>query len=320
MDSKVNEIVKHLANKQNRNIAIATHDGPDGDAIGCLAALEQALKKLNKNIDILLQNRISQNYSKIIGEHRVNKIFIPPHGKMYDLIILVDCSTINRTINDIRKMTKFLIVIDHHYGFKPFGNLYYYEKAASTGIILYNIIKKLVPIDESIATSLYLTIRSDTGCFKNNNTDVRAHEIAAELLFKGANISIINEIYENRTLSFIKLLGHSLSNVYYDSQYKITYLVVRQEQIKISQSNYEEASMLIDYIRNISDTDIAFLFIESNDIVKVKARSRNKNVAEILTHFNGGGHQNASGATIYDDIYNAVESVLNYTKACINKS
>lgn len=276
--------------------------------------------KLNKNVDIILQNRVSSCYSNIIGENRVNKIFIPPQGRIYDLVILVDCSDPNRTIDNIRKMAKFVICIDHHYGARPFGNLYYYEKAASTGIIIYNIIKRLVPITEDIANALYLTIRSDTGSFKNNNTDFRAHEVAAELIFKGANINLVNEIYENKSLSLIKLLGNTLANTYFDPQYKIAYLTVSQEQIKLSNSNYEEATMLIDYIRGINDSDITFLFIESHDGIKIKARSKYTNVSEILSYFNGGGHLTAAGAVIYNDIYSAVELILCYTKEYINKT
>lgn len=321
MNSKVNEIIGILTNKRNRNIVIAMHNNPDGDAIGSAVALEKTLLKLNKNVDIILQNRISPCYSKIIGENRVNKIYIPPMGRIYDVLIIVDCSDLNRTIENVRKIAKFVVVIDHHFGAKPFGNIYHYEKAASTGIIIYNIIKRMVTIDEDIANALYLTIRSDTGSFKNSNTDVKAHEIAGELIFKGANINLINEIYENKTLSFIKLLGNTLTDICYDQQYKITHLSVRYEQIKKSNSNYEEASMLIDYIRGVNNSDITFLFIESNDAVRIKARSRYTNVAEILSNFNGGGHPTAAGAIVYsDDVYTVSDKIIKYTKEYINNN
>lgn len=319
MNDKINEIIFQMRNKNNRNIAIAMHNSPDGDAIGSAVALEKTLLKLGKNVDIILQNRVSPCYSKIIGDNRVNKIFIPPQGRVYDLLILVDCSDPERTIDNIRRMAKFVIVIDHHYGARPFGNIHYCEKAASTGIIIYNIIKRLVPIDETIANALYLTIRSDTGNFKNSSTDVKSHEVAAELLFKGADINLINEIYDTKTLSLIKLLGQTLTDTYYDSQYKITYLSVRYEQIKKANSTYEEAGMLIDYIRNINNTEITFLFIESNDGVRVKARSKYINVSEILSYFNGGGHPTAAGAIFYgDDVYSVSEKIIRYAREYIN--
>jgi phosphoesterase RecJ-like protein len=168
---------------------------------------------------------------------------------------------------------------------------------------------------------LYLTIRSDTNSFKNNNTDSKAHEIASELLFKGANLQLINDIYDNKTLSLLRLMGYSFANIYYDRQYKIVYLIIRMDQIKKAQSNYEEASMLIDYIRGINDVEIAFLFLESSDDnVRIKARSKSVNVSEIMSQFDGGGHPTAAGTMIYcDDIYKVVENVILCAKKYIDK-
>jgi len=33
INDKVNEIIKHLTNKYNKNIAIAMHNGPDGENV-----------------------------------------------------------------------------------------------------------------------------------------------------------------------------------------------------------------------------------------------------------------------------------------------
>lgn len=314
-----NKIIKVLTNKYIKNVAIAMHNNPDGDAIGSAVALEKTLLKLGKNVDIILQSKISSGYSKIIGENRVNKTFIPHQGKMYDLVILVDCADLARTVDNIKKLGKTFIVIDHHYGCKPIGDIYLYERAASTGIIIYKIIKRIVPIDQEIANALYLTIRSDTGSFKNSSTDSKAHEVASELLFRGADIHLINEIYENKSLSLLRLMGETFPDINYDSKYKIIYLTVRREQIKKANSTYEEVGMLIDYIRGAEGSDIVFLFIEGYDNVRIKARSKYTNVSEILSYFNGGGHPTAAGAIVYDDdIYKVVETTICYTKEYIN--
>ena len=315
----INQIINKINDKNVRNIAIISHSGPDGDSICSQQALMLTLKKLGKKVDVVIQNPISKGYSKIIGEDKVEKIIIPSKYKMYDLVFLLDCSEYSRTLNGIDKMGKCLIVIDHHYGMKPIGNIYLYEKACSTGAILYKIIRRLVPITEEIATCLYLTIRSDTGSFKNNNTDVRSHEIAADLLSRGADIQLINEIYESRTMSFLKLLGKTLKNVKYDLNYKYIYLTITVDDVQDSDSSYEEASILIDYIRNIEDMDISFLFIEGYNNIRIKARSKKTNVNEILLNFNGGGHANAAGALVYsNDLYRVIDGVINYTEEYID--
>jgi phosphoesterase RecJ-like protein len=314
------QVISKILDNRNRNIGIVMHNSPDGDCIGSAVALENCLLKLNKHVDLIIQNRIPIEYSKIIGENRVNKIFIP-QNKYYDVVFLVDCADPERTIDNVSNMARCLITIDHHYGVKPFGDIYLYEHEAATGIIIYKIIKSLSPIDADIANALYLTIRSDTNSFKNNNTDSKAHEIASELLFKGANLQLINDIYDNKTLSLLRLMGYSFANIYYDRQYKIVYLIIRMDQIKKAQSNYEEASMLIDYIRGINDVEIAFLFLESSDDnVRIKARSKSVNVSEIMSQFDGGGHPTAAGTMIYcDDIYKVVENVILCAKKYIDK-
>ena len=315
----INQIINKINDKKVRNIAIATHTNCDGDSIGSQEALRLTLEKLGKKVDLIIHSHISKGYSKIVGENKVDKIMIPSIQKFYDLVFLLDCSEYSRTINNIDKIGKFLIVIDHHYGMKPIGNIYLYEKACSTGAILYKIIRRLVPITEEIATCLYLTIRSDTGSFKNNNTDVRSHEIAADLLSHGANIQLINEIYETRSMSFLKLLGRVLKSIKYDNHYKYIYVTITVEDVQESNSNYEEASLLIDYIRNIEDVDISFLFIEGYNNIRIKARSKKTNVNEILLNFNGGGHANAAGALVYSsDLYRVIDNIINYTEEYVN--
>lgn len=314
------EIINRLSNKRVKNVAIAMHNSPDGDCVGSAVALEKTLLKLGKQVDIILHNRINTCYAPIIGKERVGKLFIPPLTKIYDILILVDCSDPNRTVDNIKKRAKFIITIDHHYGSNPFGDIFLYEHAASTGMIIYKIAKTLVPIDEEIANALYLTIRSDTCSFKNNNTDLKAHEVAGELLFSGANLQLINEIYENRSLSMIRLMGYTLADIMFDRQYKIVYLIVRVDQIKKAQSTFEEASQLIDYIRGVEGAEIAFLFLEGKDNVRIKARSKTTNVSEIMAEFNGGGHPTASGAMLYsDDVYSVAEKVVTHTKKYINE-
>lgn len=313
------QIIKKLTQKNVKTVGIAMHNSPDGDAIGSAVALEKSLLKIGKKVDIIIQSKISSSYSKIIGEHRVNKIMIPPVGKTYDVVILVDCADQERTVDDIFELSKFVIVIDHHYGCEPIGDIYLYERAASCGMIIYKIVKMISPIDQDIANALYLTIRSDTSSFKNNNTDTKAHEAAGDLLFQGANLQIINEIYDNKPISLLRLMGYTFAHIIFDRQYKIIYLIVGQDEIKKAQSTYEEASTLIDYLRGVDGAEIAFLFMEGNNNVRVKARSKYTNVAEIMTNFEGGGHPNAAGALVWsDDIYSVAESVVRRAKEHIN--
>ena len=153
-------------NKHIKNIAITTHLSPDADAMGSVIALALALQTLNKNIDIIIPS-----YSSIFNLLTKNINIIKNTKKVYDLCILVDCSSYERTIN-LNNISNFLIVIDHHNNKTLIGNLYYNVSLASTTMIIFEfLIDSNINITPEIATALYLGIFGDTSGFSNSNTD-----------------------------------------------------------------------------------------------------------------------------------------------------
>lgn len=314
------KIIRKVQNKSVRSIAIVMHNKPDGDCIGSAVALEESLKMIGKHtVDLIIHEKINQKFSSIIGEKRVNRIIKSPEGRKYDLLFMIDFSNPNRTSVDVKKISKYIIVIDHHINNKSFGDICLIENVSATGILIYNIIKKITPITPSIANAIYLSIRSDTGSFKNPNTDSLSHYIASKMLHFGASIETINNIYETRTKEFVHLMGLSLSHVQYDEKYKIAYLIVLRKTIKSSNVLDEEVSFLIDQIRGIKDIDIVYLFVEGIKNIRISARSKKTPVNHIMSYFGGGGHEKASGCAIDDqDIFDTAQKVINKTKEFID--
>jgi phosphoesterase RecJ-like protein len=311
-----------LMDKKNRDIAIVMHDKPDGDAIGSAVALEEALKKIGKrNVDLIIHNKINSRFSPVLGENRVNKVLIPRFSKKYDILIMVDFSDPNRTVDNVRCLSNYIMVLDHHIFNKPFGDLYICKKVAATGVLVYELIKMITNFNSIMANALYLTIRSDTSSFRNPNTDSKSHFIASRLIDYGASIEKINSIYETRDVSFIYLMGNTLSNVKIDKKYRIAYLSVKRENVKKSGCLDEDVSFLIDVIRGIKDTDITFLFMEGIGNIRVSARSKSTPVNNILSNFSGGGHSKAAGCAIDNvSLEEAVNLVLKKTRDYIDSN
>jgi phosphoesterase RecJ-like protein len=306
----------------NNSFLLMAHNSPDGDALGSLIALEEVFKKLNKDVFVVLQNKVPNHYASIVGKKRVNKVIVPK--KYYDVLIVLDCSDIDRIYEEALNCADRKIVIDHHisnYVIKNIFDIIYIDDVSSTGMILYEIIKILENktdknlLDSFIATCLYLTIRSDTGNYQNNSTNFESHYISSKLLEYNADITTVNQIYKNRDFSLLKLMGICFQSIYVDYNYKLLYLIVHKEDIKKAGSTYEEASNLIDYIRNINGVDTYLLFLEDNNNVKIKARSDTKDVAKVMNVFNGGGHIGAAGAVIYgNNVYNISNRVISEFK------
>lgn len=315
-----NKIIEKIKDPKIKNVAIVMHNNPDGDCIGSSVALEEVLKSYNKKVDIIMHNKVSKVFAPIIGKNRVDKFFIPYEDKIYDLTFMIDVSDFNRTYHDIRRISKQIVIIDHHIVSKqPKVNVYLNEHDASTGITIYKFIKFISPISSKIATALYLTIRSDTGNFKNSNTNSKVHEIAAELLLLGADIHCINAIYDDKSLNYLSLLSTVLPDIKIDKQYKIAYLIISKSSILNAKSNMKEAGMVIDLIKNIEDIDICFLLIENIDHVIIKGRSKYTNIISIFEEIGGGGHENSTGCLVYsDDVYRTKERLLQITKDYID--
>lgn len=315
-------IIKLIKSKYVKNIAIIMHDNPDGDCIGSAVALEEALKKNNKRVDIVLQTKIPKKFSPIIGDNRVEKYFFPHNEKRYDLAFVLDVSDFNRTFYDIKYMANKIVIIDHHLVNKtPKVDFYLNENDSSTGITVYKLIKQLTPITKTIATAIYLTIRDDTGNFKNANTTSQAFLIASELMLNGADVQLINSIYDYKSLSYINLLTNVLNNIKINKEYKLLHLIISKNDIKMSNSNMKEAGLVIDLLKTVENIDVCLLFIEGNSNITIKARSKEYNVNSIMSELGGGGHKNASACVIpSDDIYITRDNVIKkFIKEMSNK-
>jgi len=71
-----------------------------------------------------------------------------------------------------------------------------------------------------------------------------------------------------------------------------------REQFGLS---FEEACSAISYLDGIRGCLIWLAFIEAEDSIRVRLRSRFLAINTVAEHFRGGGHACASGATVYDD-------------------
>jgi phosphoesterase RecJ-like protein len=321
MESTLKKIVDKLQDEQVDTVAIVMHNKPDGDSIGSAIALEEVLIGLDKKVDLIIHNKIPSRFAPIVGENRVDKVMLPKKGKKYDLLIMVDFADPERTIKGVRYLAKFVIVLDHHQSSKQFGNLYLCKDEAATGIIVYDIISRITKITPKIANAIYMSIVSDTTGFRNGATNQKAHLISAKMLSFGANIDIVNSIFDSKTLSYMMLIGEVMTDIEFDNDYKICYLVVTRDKIDASGATGEEVASLIEQIRWVKNAEIAYLFIEGIHNVRISARSKTTPVNKILEYFGGGGHMLAAGCAVDGGyIHTVSHEVLSYTRKFIDNN
>lgn len=323
-NNTLNEIADIL--HKHNNFIISSHIHLDGDALGSEIALFAMLKQLKKNVKIINQDNTPEIYQflpyaqEIISSKDISKdsyFDIEPET----VLIALDSSNLDRIgeINIDFKKVDFIINIDHHPSNNLFGKYNYINsKASSVGEILYSLCKKIkCTINQNIAVALYTAIITDTGSFRYTNTKAKTFQIASDLVKNGVNpANISNHIYNNNNPSTIKLLGKALNELVIDSSSKIAWTFITREMLNSIQARDEDVEGIVDKILSIKNIQVSVFFREAeNGFIKVSFRSRGKfNVDYFARLFGGGGHHNAAGCNIKDNLNDAMTEVITKLK------
>jgi phosphoesterase RecJ-like protein len=294
-------------------IFIASHVNPDGDNIGSIIALGLALKKLKKNVRVIKTDEIPTDYLFL----PFIDIIQPYEASDIDLLIVLDCGDIDRLgkYKSLLNKAKTIINIDHHISNTKFGTLNIVDdKAAATGELIYDLLKNMsIEIDKDIATCLYAAISTDTGSFMYDSVTSRTHKIIASLIETGIDKSNINiKLYQSRSIERTNLFIKSFSTLKTYHNNRIAVVKVTQSMLNKSNAKMEDTEGIISFIRDIDTVEVACLLKEyKENEIKVSLRSkRTVDVSKICSKFNGGGHIRAAGCTIYDNIFNAENKIV----------
>lgn len=282
--------------KNSTNIAIVTHESPDGDAIGSSTAMYLILKKLNKEADLIIKE-----YSNVFNVVNVlSKSIREPRNINYDLVIVVDSAKIERVNEaDIIKKAKNVINIDHHISNNLFGTYNIVEGGSPACCqVLINLFKDLgITIDKEIATSLLVGIITDTNGFRNQSTNKETLIDVANMLDLGVNLSeIYMKVLSTNTLSQFELKKIADNRLEFFENGKIAFTYITEEDKRRVNAQIGDHEGIVDVGRCIEGVEVSIFLHEKDGMYKVSLRSNSYvNVSEIGLMFNGGGHFYASG-------------------------
>ena len=147
--------------------------------------------------------------------------------------------------------------------------------------------------------------------------------LIAELIDKGANITKVHRlIYDANSINKLKLLGFSISKrLNFLDEYNVAYFVLTRNDLKRFKYKQGDTEGLVNYALSIKNVNMASIIIEQKDMVKFSFRSIGKfSVNELAKeHFNGGGHKNASGGRLDENLNVALDKFLKIIKKNKNK-
>lgn len=305
---KISELINKAKNYET--VYITGHKNPDGDCIGASIALCRIFENAGIKSKIYL-TEIVDTYSYIGGDDMIT--LDTPSAT--DLLILVDVSGFDR-IGGIGKLADeaYTIIIDHHINDNPKGDENYIRPdMSSTCEFLYSMIDDFSLVDEMVATALYTGIIYDTAGFKHSNTKKSTLLACADLLDFGVNSEdiMIKVMYEKPFLSF-KAESVAFERLYLalDGRIAVTYLTY--EDFKKYGLHKGHTDRIVNYIGDVKGTKGAlFVYPISRDMHKVSFRSKGfVNMSEVAGVFGGGGHKNASGASIVGNMDYCIDVAL----------
>ncbi|MBN2407156.1 MAG: bifunctional oligoribonuclease/PAP phosphatase NrnA [Elusimicrobia bacterium] len=298
---------------------ITWHARPDGDAIGGGLALNHVLRNMGVKTDIISPTEPPGNLF-FLNDIASIKTGLP-HEK-HDILVILDCSDTTRLegIEKLLEQADLIINIDHHQLNHNFGDINYIRSDSSSVCeMITNIIIALdVDIEYELAQMIYTGILTDTNRFQEQNTTVRSHLIAAELIRELVSpVKIASLIYGNKELNTLKLTSRAIEAIRLSPSGKIGYIRVSPEMFFETETSNEDLEGIINYARNIKGVEVGILFrrIDNLNGIKVSFRSKGKvDVAEIARAFSGGGHHNAAGCFISGDLDTVINKVLRFTE------
>lgn len=308
-------------------VMITMHQQPDADALGSAMGLCLLLKKLDHEVMVVSPSDYPRflnwmgtkedivNYQSSQEAEELAKSFT----LNADIIFCLDFSQLHRIadLGEIVRASKAKkVLVDHHIDPEDFADFKIWStKAAATAELIYEMIDVMgyrSMIDPAMANCLYAGIMTDTGSFKHSNTTKKVHLTVAELIDLGADNSEVSRlIYDNNSLSRLRLLGFALSHrLKVMKKLKVAYIVLDHNDLQKYYAKTGDTEGIVNYGLSIEGVVMAALITERADGIKFSFRSFGDFSVEELAskYFNGGGHKNASGGKLKCSLKEAIST------------
>ncbi len=290
------EIGKEI--KQFDTIIIHRHVRPDPDAFGSQAGLAEIIKA-----------SFPEKKVKVTGEEDPELLFLTEMDRVedqdYENALVIVCDTANQArVDDQRfKNGKKLIKIDHHPVVDEYGDIQWVDtNASSTCEMVYSLYLEICQegfkMNEKAARLLYAGIVGDTGRFLFPSTTKQTLQYAAELVTYSFDRPLLyNQLYKT-SIKVAKLKGYILQHF---TVHEEGYSTIRlsKETLDKFELTASETSQLVGLLGDIEGILSWVFFVEEEDIIRVRLRSKGPVINEIAAAHNGGGHPMAAGATAY---------------------
>jgi len=287
-----------------RQVALACHVSPDGDALGSMLGLFHVLRAAGRDVLASFPHPfvVAPHYRELPGLDLLTKPDDFPAEP--DVMVTFDCGSLGRlgSLQGPAKRARELVVIDHHVSNDRYGTVNVIEPdAAASGWVVHRLVDALgLPLDRDAAVCLYAAIVCDTGRFQYETTTPEVFDLARRLTEFDVPVARLSRtLFEEHRFAYLQLLGEALAHAELCCDQAFVWTAVTQDMLERHDVTIDEVEGLIDILRRTSEAEVTCVLKEEADgSVRVSLRSLGAvDVRRVAEEHGGGGHRYAAGFT-----------------------
>lgn len=284
-----------------QKILIVTHISPDGDAVGSLLGLGNALLEKGYKVTCAVDGGVPGFLRFLPGAATVQEEL---QSGDWDVMISVDSSDEERT-GQVgaygRAHSRIVVNLDHHATNTFFGDVFLVmpQAVSATEVIYHWLTSMGAPLSDAVAIPLLTGLVTDTLGFRTTSVTASTLEIAMRLMAAGAPLAEITaRTLDSKPYRVVELWKNTLpSAVLHDG---IIEAIVSQADLQRAGLDEVTDGGLVGFLIRVNEARVAVVFKELADgRVEISMRSKpGYDVAQVAFSLGGGGHVQAAGATI----------------------
>jgi phosphoesterase RecJ-like protein len=311
--------------EQSEKVAILTHTNPDGDAIGSSLALALALVEKGIDAQVVIPDGLPDFLRWLPGIERSTTFAYKKEKateiiRNADLIFCLDFNDpkrLNGVEEPLNQSDVKKILIDHHEDLVCFADICISETwRGSVGEMIYLFLREVFsedPMNNEIATCLYVAIMTDTGNFNYASSYPEIFQIVGELMkYDLDKDKIYSQVYDAFSEERMRLLGYCMQEkMVVLPEYHTAYISLTEEELQRFKHRKGDTEGFVNVPFSVKGVRFTALFVEKPDRIKVSFRSRGSFPVNriAIDHYQGGGHINAAGG---DSFLSMEETLRNF--------
>lgn len=332
--SKVAQLIR-----EKDKILLASHERPDGDALGSMTAMFAVLKRLSarggsaesnstgtfdgaasggrsKEIVMFSKDPVPSNFKFLpYCENIVHTVrsFSP------ELFLAFDYGDFARLgISEELLKNATIVTFDHHPLLKQRGDIKIIDESySSTCELIYHFFSaEGYSISPRVATALLTGIFTDTGGLAHVNTSKRTLGAVGDLLRHGMSIKKLHRhTFSGKSPNNLRIWGRILKSIMQEEEVGLAYVAVSFKEFSELGASLDSFEGIVNLINTPPNVRLSLMLIEyTPGVVKGSLRSepfKGVDVASIARALGGGGHKYAAG---FERRGESLQDVVQYVK------